>query len=360
MKKLYFILLIVLYSCVEQPGKPEYNPNPTDLNTVVLCEGLLGMDNSSISALTVDNSIHNNYFANSNSGLKLGDTANDILIKNDTAFVTLTGSGAIEIFQLSTGKSIKRIVKSEFYPRDLAMDKAGNIYISDLYTHKVFKLDAATLEISEYISSDLQNPEGIAVYDNYLYVLNSGLGIFHFDEEFSGSVSIFDIATASKIKDVYIGANLQEIVIDKQNQRFYFSYYNTYEKDSVGGIVIFEDALLQNRVKHLKMNNTSLCLSNNNLYCIAQTPPGSDEEFNSYICEIDPTADFSRKELFANPNSQEFFTALNIDNNNDIWLGNAKNLQINGSIEVYDNSGNLLRSFNTGVNPAKIVFLSVN
>lgn len=351
MRSIYLLLLLLFISCVEQP----HNVTPvevSEIKCIVLCEGLMGMDNSELSVIDQKLNIQNNYFENNNLS-KLGDTANDIFLRNDTAFVALTGSGVIEILQISTGKSIKRIFRDNFYPRNIA-EINGELLITDLYSEKVFKLDKY-FQLSEVITNGLKNPEGIAVKNDYIYVANSGLGVFYQDHILSGKVSIFSANDFQKIKDVYVGPNVQEIVITSHN-KVIISYYNTYEKDSVGGIAIYNDLLLSKEIFRKKIDNKAITLNEqeDKLYFIKQLPPGSDD-FSSEIASIN-LIDYTETTVLKNYANNEFWYSLAIDENY-IYIGNAKNLQINGSVEIYNHSGVEIIELQSGVNPGKIVFI---
>ena len=82
---LLFLILLFSYSCIDNPTNP-VDPDfiSGKQGALILCEGLFGSDNSSITCISfADNSYTNNYFRNANDGQKLGDIANDIYIKED-------------------------------------------------------------------------------------------------------------------------------------------------------------------------------------------------------------------------------------------------------------------------------------
>lgn len=355
MKYSLIFLTIIIISCIDQPAKSPIIDNEDDISVVILCEGLMGMENSSISIINSKRDFFNNYYKSNNINY-LGDTANDIYVKNDTAIVCLTGSGAIEIFQISTGKSIKRIVGNDIYPRQIVENK-GNYFITDLYQDKVYKMNS-NFELTDFIKNGLKNPEGILCVEDYLYVANSGLGIFNQSNEYAGTISIFNLNNGEKIKDVYVGANVQEITYSSVLRLFAVSYYNTYEKDSIGGIKLYNDNLLSNISYYIKINNTSINFDDHEkrLYFIAQTPPGNIGSFNSSISYID-LIDMKIKELVANNQNNNFWYSMAIDKDKNIWIGNAKNLQINGEILMYNSKLELLKTYSSGVNPNKIVHL---
>ena len=82
---LWLLTVSLLTACSLEPA--DY-PTPSEPKAdsdrlIVLCEGLWGMDNSSLSL--IDNGVlTNRWFQQQNPGRHLGDTGNDILQVNDT------------------------------------------------------------------------------------------------------------------------------------------------------------------------------------------------------------------------------------------------------------------------------------
>ncbi|MBR4716185.1 MAG: hypothetical protein IKP34_08450 [Bacteroidales bacterium] len=76
-------------------------------NLLVLNEGGWGSNNAGISRVDVsDNTATVNYFADNN-GRGLGDVAQDILLADGKAFITVTFSNSLEIMNTATGKSTR-------------------------------------------------------------------------------------------------------------------------------------------------------------------------------------------------------------------------------------------------------------
>ena len=112
-KNIYALLLwlltgSLLTACSLQPA--DY-PTPSEPKAdsdrlIVLCEGLWGMDNSSLSL--IDNGVlTNRWFQQQNPGRHLGDTGNDILQVNDTLIaISVNWSNIVQyILQLTTTAS---------------------------------------------------------------------------------------------------------------------------------------------------------------------------------------------------------------------------------------------------------------
>ncbi len=75
----------LLAACSLEPAdsEPPVAPTQTDDRIVVLCQGLWGLDNSTLSYID-GGTVTNGWFKKNNPGMHLGDTGNDILQVNDT------------------------------------------------------------------------------------------------------------------------------------------------------------------------------------------------------------------------------------------------------------------------------------
>jgi hypothetical protein len=76
-------------------------------NMMILNEGAWGSNNAGISRINLaDDDVKTNWFADVN-GRGLGDVAQDIIISNGKAYVTVSFSNSLEIIDIATGKSTR-------------------------------------------------------------------------------------------------------------------------------------------------------------------------------------------------------------------------------------------------------------
>jgi len=364
MQKYLFLFILanfIFISCVEEPTKPTVNTN-AEGDVIVLSEGLLGRSNSQLTLINSKNKeVAPDYYSNKNTGLKLGDTANDLVPFGDTAFVAVTGSGTIEAVSLITGKSLGRIHIPNSSPRQIAIVNDSVAYCTDLYRQILIKFNPRKIQLIEEIPNLCFYPEGIAYFEGKLYVANSGLGIFYKNNPLAGTLAIIDQKSETLEKNIPIGKNLTEIVINQNIRSLYLCYYNTYEKDSVGGIVEF-DIQTQKETRRIKGHYKSLVLSsiNNQLYAVNQVPPKTTGNAVDGIVSLSLNSqEFELKTIFLNEKKGEFWYSININRQEDeIWIGNAKNFQMDGEIQVYNLfTKSITDRYSTGINPNTILFI---
>lgn len=348
-------LLICLVSCVQTPS-PSENEGISSSNEAayILCEGLWYMDNSSLSKYDFENStVINNYFSKVNQNLRIGDLANDIVIKGDSGFIAVTTAKTIEAINLKTGKSVGRIIiEGNSAPRKICIINDTLAAFTELYEHKIKFFNPRTIELLDLEIELGPAPEGIASDGKHLFVANSGYGDYLAHLPKAGTVSVVDINSMKELCLIESGKNTVAVFFNKELNKI-FAIYNNLPSlaDSIGGIVMInpQTFLIE---KEWKSAARSLCFSadgkigyfiDNNgvskIYC-----DGSSNEIETVI---------------SNENSKDVWYSLAYHSKgNSLWLGNARNYQINGEIIIYDlkNISKAKERFDVGINPNTIVF----
>ncbi|MCX7909896.1 MAG: hypothetical protein N2560_10345, partial [Ignavibacteria bacterium] len=236
---IYFIFWIFfIYSCTENVNVSVPTQDTTSANfALILCEGLWGYNNSSVSKLnlfTYDVINDFTFFANPN--FKIGDTGNDIALKGDTFFVVVTTSKVLEIFNSKTGKLIDYITFQEgSAPRHIAIINDTLVAVTDLFKDCVYLVNIVSKNIVNTILVG-PAPEFVEFYDGKLFVVNSGYGDYRAKEPKAGTLSVVDIKLGKEIQNVFIAPNPIEVLIDRLRKRLFVSYNHLPSlKDSIGG-----------------------------------------------------------------------------------------------------------------------------
>lgn len=145
--------------------------------------------------------------------IKFIDGLNDpkgIAITKDKLYV----SDVTELVEadLATGKIIKKhTIDGIKFLNDVAIDNDGNIFVSDTFTSEIYKLDKKgdfSLWLAEVA---LDNPNGLLIQDNTMYVASWG------SQPEGGRISRIDMATKSIDSISTIIGNLDGIRIYDKN-----------------------------------------------------------------------------------------------------------------------------------------------
>ncbi|TAL70243.1 MAG: hypothetical protein EPN82_03155 [Bacteroidetes bacterium] len=357
MKKYYILiaaLFILAVSCVKQPSEPiDDNTNIGETGAFILCEGLFKMDNSTLDRLDFSsNSIINDYYGKSNSGLRLGDLSSDIVIIGNRTYITVSSSHTIEVMETSTGKSLGRIIYSQSSnPRKICMINDSIGYVTDLMRNSISKVNFKSLTIIIDSLPVGPAPEGIAFYNNNLFVANSGFGDYMANVPKAGSVSVIDITTNQELKELKNLPNVIDVLVNKKSGKLYVGYLNLPSlTDSTGGIAEFDlNTLDETRRWKFRASAITLSSTGDSLFFFKDSTVSMLK-----LNDANPQS----QELFKNPASSETWYSLSYSAyNNSLYIGNAKNFQVNGSLLIYPLNDLLNpKVFQTGINPNKIVF----
>lgn len=148
-------------------------------------------------------------FAAANSGMVLGDTPQDAIVYGSKLYIAVYDSNIIRVVDRKTLSLIKDIQPGSgsvpgSNPRYITAHE-GKLYIS-MYDGYVAKLDTVALNIENSVKVG-PNPDGIAVFNNRIYVANSD-GMNYLAGYANGkTVSEIDIATFSELRKIPVGLN---------------------------------------------------------------------------------------------------------------------------------------------------------
>lgn len=197
----------LLAACSLEPAdeKPtDSKPTANADRLLILCEGLWGMNNASLSLLD-HGVLTNHWFRQQNPGERLGDTANDILQVNDTLIAISVNWSNIVQYIRPDGTAI---AATENIPnnRRMATDHRGYLYVTSYADHGyVAKIDLRTKLVVDTCHVGYE-PEGIACYDGRLYVANTGgYSTQTQDHGYEQTISVVDAQTMRELRRIDTG-----------------------------------------------------------------------------------------------------------------------------------------------------------
>ena len=181
---------------------------------ILLNEGNWQSDNGKISYFEDDRIVSNQWFRDVNKR-KLGDTPNDIIqINNNLIAITVNWSNIIQFISPDG----RRVAETEDVPNNRKMATDGKFVYVSSYGHEcgtvdghvsftrgyVAKIDVSTFQVVATCEVGYE-PEGIAYYNGYLFVANTGGYAFQEDHEYETTVSIINAETMQLIKNIDTG-----------------------------------------------------------------------------------------------------------------------------------------------------------
>lgn len=356
LRLLILVLLVSSLGC-ESP-EPINNGNNKDTSktniALVLCEGLYGYDNTTVSKINLlDFSVINDFTSGENPNFRIGDTGNDIIAKGDTFFVVVTTSKAIEYFDLRNGKLLGYVkFEGNFGPRRIAFINDSLALVTDFYADCLHILNIKNKQIVGKIQVG-PAPEFLGIYKDKVFVANSGFGDLRVNEPKAGTFSVVNLKSFREEKTVWVGPNPIEIVVCEEVGSMFISFNHlpSYWKDSVGGIVEFDLNTLERKREWKSSAPRSLFWAKNEkaVYFISD--------------DLIKKIDYSNGKLdtvLVNSKPSEVWYSLAVDEYNGLlMIGNAKNYTVEGDVLIYSNKElkTLITTIKVGVNPSKILAL---
>jgi len=343
-----WLMLLCVSSCNRNP-LPE--PEPLEHGVFILNQGGWKANDASLwvynpegRASAVISSIASN---------KLGDLGQDMLIYGSKLYITVTGSSVIRVLDWTTKKDVKTIPmfigEKPCEPRYLAAH-GGKIYATCYNGDAgiVARIDTAQLVWEKQTSVGVR-PEGMAVNNGKLYVANSG-PLFVYDN----TLSVVDIATFSKLKEIPVGTNPN--IVRADGNYIYLSYQGDWSEISGG-------------FQQIDVRDESVVTVND-----APTADFAIVNGSIYFYNVTYNEDWTTSVLFGKmqvaANGTKTITPLITGNvsveapysiavhpeTGEIYIADAGDYVNPGSVFVFDSQGKKKDEFKVGISPCKFVF----
>ena len=181
---------------------------------IIVNEGLWQTDNGRLSYFEDGRVVSNQWFRDMNH-MKLGDTPSDIIQVNDNLIAIALNWSNIVQFITPEGKAVAAI---EDIPNNRKLATDGRYVYVTSYGHEcltssgyryftkgfVAKIDVATFKVVDAVEVGYE-PEGIAIYDGYLFVANTGGYAFQESHDYETTVSVLRADNLKTVRTVDTG-----------------------------------------------------------------------------------------------------------------------------------------------------------
>ncbi|MCU0425646.1 MAG: hypothetical protein MUF71_08485 [Candidatus Kapabacteria bacterium] len=353
-RKVALLLGLVWFvvGCGQNPVQPD--PIPASVQgAYILAEGLWRQDNSTLARFdAASGMVTQDFFARVNPGLRIGDTANNMVLKGDTLYVVVSTSRSIEVIRASSGVSLGRIRMPQMgqEPRKMVIVNDTTAYVSNI-DDSITEINPRTFTIRTPRIAVGPAPEGIAATSQYVVVANSGFGDFRANEPKAGTLSVVDLATRREIRTIAGLPNAGDVVTNRSKTRLYAAYRHLpMSRDSLGGIVEFDAANLQ-ELRRWRMKSPSALNFSSTGDTLFYLGDSGVELLTLRQTDAKPTIAVRRTAM------NEFWYGLGVHpRSSELWITNARDFSTNGEVIVRRIDGTIVRRFDVGINPNTVVF----
>ncbi len=210
--RLFFICCLFLnFSCIDY-GPIDEEEFSVGSGLFITNEGNFMYGNASLSFYDPETRIvQNEVFARAN-GMKLGDVAQSMVIRDGIGWIVVNNSGVIFAIDINTFKEVGRITgfTSPRYIHFLSDEKA---YVTQIWDPRIYIVNPKTYQITGYVETDMDfesgSTEQMVQYGKYVYT-NCW--------SYQNRILKIDTETDEVVDELVIGIQPTSLVLDKYNK----------------------------------------------------------------------------------------------------------------------------------------------
>lgn len=281
----------------------------------------------------------------------LGEIGQDIIEYEDKIYVLLDGSRLmLRLNAAGVEEASLSFSEEDGSPRYMAAED-GKIYVT-LYSGKVARVNANTLQIEGYVATG-GNPEQIVEENGKLYVANSLFGD-------GTTVSVIDIATFTKDKDIDVAMNPNQL-LEANDEIYLISWGKSWEEPQIPAA--FQRIKADGSVEEIAAA-TYFDEHNDIIYLVNVDVKDWDthESVNTFFSYNARTHTLNNgtflKDMPQKLGSIAVREICTDDHSGDIYILTYGSGITNGDVYRFSNDGTFIEEFDCGgVLPRKVVFL---
>lgn len=346
MRKNLILLLLLLITVINYQGcnrDEVVNPNlpaKTDIEGVyVLSEGGFASGTAKLSYYSIK---RDTFFLNIFNPGNLGLFPDGLIIKDNYLFIAEQGSygNAGTIYKTDTNGTVVISNQVGINPYSIAYSN-DKLYITNGPAGNVSVLNKNTLAEIKTVQVGVF-PQEILSYNNYVFVCNTSMFLGNKDS----TVSVIDSRTDQEIKKLAVKRDPSALAITNDLKLLVGC------NDSIGYIYVFDPV---NLIKVDSFYNLpggfgkDICVDKNSsdIYYIANNNNIMRLNLNTRTVSV----------FITNPNpSSVFYYGYAYDyKNKRHYVADARNFTVTGLLRIFDNTGNPIKVYDTGIAPRRIV-----
>jgi len=324
------------------------NKTPETIGAYILSEGGYGAGNGQLAYYDF-NKASNSFVKNAGRTItNLGETPNDMIIYGSKLYIAVSGTagGYVDVRDAATGNQLRTIdMPSGGTPRRVAVHN-GNVYLS-VYPNNVARIDTASYSVSTTTLGG-NYPEGICVYNQSLYICNSGYGS-------GNTISVVDIANFTETEQITVPEN--PINIGVAGNEIYFNTAsvwgaNPYAPEEAANLHVLNPTT--KTVSTFDIETDAIAIGKDYVYASSFSWETYEDSFHKVSIAGKQVSRFAESAI---DNMDMYFTyKLSI---NSLTGEVFATQQMGPYVYRLDANGNLLETYNVGVsNGAAVVFIN--
>ncbi|MTK53548.1 DUF5074 domain-containing protein [Paludibacter sp.] len=347
--KLFFFLLaaagsVALTSCTKNETMVVSNGS-----VYVLNQGSMNYNNSTVTSYNIDKATSTIDWYKAQNGVGLGDTGNDMAVYGGKIYIVVNVSSVVTVTDLN-GKFLKTISfqngNTARQPRCIAFNK-NKAYVCS-FDGSVARIDTTSLSIEAYATAG-ENPDGICVANNKLYVSNSG-GLNY--PTYSNTVSVIDIASFAETKKITVNTNPFTIKTGTDGNVYVLSHGNY-------GSIASELQVINPSTDALTKTYSNSAAIDFDFYGTKILFCNYDYSTGASAVKTMDVSTGTITNFIVDGTTIPMASGIAVNQTNgDVYVASAATDYVsNGTVYCFDSTGKKKFTFTSGVNPWKIVFV---
>lgn len=344
----YWCCLVLSFTaCNKQDSQKPPKPPAMGQKVYVLCEGSYGNGNASLDVYMPDkDSLYKDVYRAAN-GKDLGDVLQSCIRIGDHFFLVVNNSDKIIAVRPDMTIQAQALVAKPRYILPISATKA---YVSSIFTNKVFVFDPLAVTVSSHISLPAMNSEGMLLHDDLALICPWDTA--------SNKVYIVDTKTNQVTDSLAVAGRAPSVpLMDKENKLWVLSgnaaqgkpaYWTRIDPATKQILKTFAFPAGADPIRPV-MNtagdsiyfigvNYLLAAANNGIYRMSI--------YDNQLPE----------EPFIPAQPGQYYWALGLHSNGDIYVGDPKGFTQQSSVLIYNAQGGLKKQFKTGIGVGHFYF----
>ena len=351
--------LAFLASC--QPDDPNQDPTPDPVIPVVpdtpsgsgisgvyvLNEGNFTFANASLSYYDLGmDSVFNNLFYKANNA-PLGDVAQSMALSDGKLYIVVNNGNYIYKVDAAT-ISFEAKLQDFYSPREMCIVAPNKAYVSDLMGTALWIVNPQDMthigSVEMGKSTEKMVPVGAELYvSNWSNYYVPGME--------KNTVQVVDINNDVKVAEIQVGKEPNTMALDKDNHVWVLCEGAVWDEDGENPSLWEINPMLKTAEKRYAFEGSAMAL---------RSAPTGDQFYLIYNNEVRRfdigTMALSETFCIAPGAGSVFYNIAVEPKSGDVYVTDARNYMMNGTVYRYSNDGVLLTSFEAGVIPDAMLF----
>jgi len=368
---IFLLVLLAVLSCRKDPtiilSEKKKIPQLTT-GFYLLNEGLMDRSDATLDYYDVQTSMyHSNIYAETNPEVVkgLGSVGNDLKIYGGKLYAVINCSNLVEVMNVADARHITKFDvlngryitfhRGKAYVSSYAGPVPSSEQLGDKRLGVVLEFDTVNFRETRRVTVGYQ-PEEMAIVNGKLYVANSG---GYTKNDYDRTVSVVDLSTFKEIKKIDVAINLHHLKADDYGDIYVNSRGDHYGQGSKLYVINTKTDAVK---KTIDVSVSNFCIVGDTVYMY-----GSDFNYTTGKTTITYNLlDVKTKNLLP----RSFITdgtdavigrpyGIAVDPVScDVYITDARNYMISGTLYCFDRQGKLKLSHTTGNIPASIAFVT--